>query len=309
MTDDTRRRILIDGGQTGTRVRVESADGVDEFEAAPIRTDRPVVDQIAATVRGIPVDDPGATLAAGVSGLTPSASRPGEILDELADVGIVSVALAHDSVTGYLSANGGEFGAVTAVGTGVVTLGVGAGGVHRVDGWGHLFGDAGSAYWMGRAGIEAALRAFDGRGPDTVLEEAAAEEFGPLPELYMELQGDPDRVSRVAAFARRVDAASTADDPVAQQILTDAADELAASVAAALERSGHRPGDAARVSWVGTVMTANDRLRERFAAAVIGRTSGVEIAEPHGRPFDGVRMLAGLDDEHPLATQIHRAGR
>lgn len=309
MTVVTRRHILIDGGQTGTRVRVESADGVDEFEAAPIRTDRAVVDQIAATVRDISGEVPGTTVAAGVSGLTPSASRPEEILDELADLGIVSVALAHDSVTGYLSANRGEFGAVTAVGTGVVTLGVGAAGVHRVDGWGHLFGDAGSAYWMGRAGIEAALRSYDGRGPATVLEDAAHEEFGPLPELYMELQGDPDRVTRVAAFARRVDAASIADDAVAQQILADAADELAASALTALERSGHRPGDSARVSWVGTVMAANDRLRDRFAASVTRRTSGIEIAAPHGRPFDGVRMLAGLDDEHPLATEIHRAER
>lgn len=316
-TGDSATRILIDGGQTGTRVRIETAGGAADHEAPPIRTDRPVVEQIATTVRAIldagagrPAGDESvgrSVIAAGVSGLTPDASRPVDLLEALAGVGVVSVALAHDSVTAYLAANRDEFGAVTAVGTGVVTLGVGRGGVCRVDGWGHLFGDAGSAYWIGRSGIAAALRAFDGRGPDTALRMAAEEEFGPLPELYMVVQADPDRVARVAGFARTVDAASEDRDAVAQRIIDDAAAELATAAVTALDRSGHGTDDPARVSWVGGVMSASDRLRNRFVDSVSRRAPGVTVAPPHGRPFDGVRLLADLDATHPLSGEVYRA--
>ncbi len=307
MGGHTTGHILIDGGQTGTRLRVETPAGTDDCELGAIRTDRPVVEQIAQAVHDAGMPEATWSLAAGVSGLTPEAARPAALLAAVADLGVTSVALAHDSVTAYLAANRDGFGVVTAVGTGVVTLGVGPAGVHRVDGWGHLFGDAGSAYWIGRAGIDVALRAFDGRGSATVLRDRAAEMFGPLDELYMVVQGDPDRVARVAGFARAVDAAARDGDVVAQQIIDDAADELAGSALTALERCGRRPGEKARISWMGTVMTANDRLRGRFVGVIGEAAPGVDIGAPHGQPLDGVRLLAGLDESHPLAAKVHRS--
>ncbi len=304
----TPQRILLDGGQTGTRVRVVGATTTDHI-AGPVRTDRPVVGQIAAVARnllgslGISVHE----LAAGVSGLTPTASRPDELLAAVADLGIGAVALAHDSVTAYLGANRFELGAVIAVGTGVVTLGVGPAGTARVDGWGHLVGDAGSAYWIGRAGLDAALRSFDGRGSSTALERAAVEEFGDLTELYMVLQADDRRVTRIAGFALAVDAAARTGDRVAAAVSDRAAEELAGSVCAALARSGHRPDAPARVSWVGEVLAHNDRIRGRFVELVGEAMPGATIGPPHGEPLDGIGLLLDLPADHPLSGQVHRA--
>ncbi|GAA3712485.1 N-acetylglucosamine kinase [Gordonia hankookensis] len=303
------QRILLDGGQTGTRVRIVGPSSSSDHQAGPIRTDRPVVPQIARAASEV-LAEAGSTvdeLAAGVSGLTPDATRPAELREAVAHLGIRSVALTHDSVSAYLAANRLAFGAVAAVGTGVVTLGVGTAGTARVDGWGHLVGDAGSAYWIGRAGLEAALRSFDGRGPGTGLESAARDRFGPLPELYMVLQGAPDRVRRIAGFAREVDDAARAGDRVASEINHRAATELAASVAAALRRSGHRPDDTARVSWMGEVLTHNERIRERFVGVLGTTMPGAIVEGPRGEPLDGVGLLPDLPSEHPLADQVHRA--
>ncbi|MEE3850094.1 BadF/BadG/BcrA/BcrD ATPase family protein [Gordonia sp. LSe1-13] len=302
-------RILIDGGQTGTRLRVTTGASTGDHAAGPIHTDRPVIPQLAAAARevvaatGAPIGE----LAAGVSGLTPDATRPDELLSAVSDLGIGSVALAHDSVSAYLAANGFEPGAVTAVGTGVVTLGVGPAGTARVDGWGHLVGDAGSGYWIGRAGLDAALRSYDGRGATTDLETAAVHAFGPLPELYMHLQADPDRVSRIAAFATTVDEIARADDVVAGDIIDRAADELATSVRTALRRSGNRPDTPTRVSWMGDVLTHNDRIRNRFVDNITRHCPSATVAAPHGAPLDGVALLLDLPAGHPLADHVHRA--
>lgn len=302
-------RIIIDGGQTGSRIRIIGDGDVTDRTAGPIHTDHPVTEQVAALVTRALADvaTPVTELAVGVSGLTPQYARSDELLGATAGLGISSVALAHDSVTAYLGADDLRLGVVTAVGTGVVTLAAGPAGTARVDGWGHMFGDAGSAYWIGRAGVDAALRAFDGRGPATALHDTATTDFGPLPELYMALQGDRDRVSKVAGFARRVDAAAVAGDEVARRINGDAATELARSAVTAAQRSGHRPGEECRVSWMGDVLERNDRIRERFVELVGERLPDAQIGPPLGTSLDGVALLDQVPADHPLYGLISRS--
>lgn len=313
MSDATspRPRIAIDCGQTGARVRVTDPDRPEPVvvELPGVRTDHPVVPQVADLVeqalggRSLP----GAELAAGVSGLTPGATRPDELLVACAAAGVTRVVLAHDSVTSFLAANRLEPGAVVAAGTGVVTLGVGSA-TAKVDGWG-MFGDAGSGYWIGRAGVEAALRAFDGRGATTALTGLAQSEFGPLDEIYMIMQGDPLRVRRTAGFAKTVAATAEAGDQVAHGIIESAAEELAVSVGAALHGAGWNPGDRWRVSWMGKVITTNPHLQARFRELVATAQPGVTTADPYGIPLDGVSLLLDLPGDHPITRLVAGAGR
>ncbi|ACY21958.1 ATPase BadF/BadG/BcrA/BcrD type [Gordonia bronchialis DSM 43247] len=300
-------RIVIDCGQTGSRLRID--DGPDR-DAAPVYTDRPVVEQVAALAREAvsAARSPVTALAAGVSGLTEQHARADVLLGMLTDLGVATVVLAHDSVSAYLAANGFAEGVTCAVGTGVVTLGVGPAGVARVDGWGHLYGDAGSGYWIGRAGIEAALRDFDGRGTHTALTRITEEVFGSLPELYMVLQGSPDRVSRTAAFAKRVDAAAAGGDVVAQDICRRAAAELATSAGAALTRSGWSAGRPARISWMGNVLARSELIRDTFIATMTELAPGATIGPPGGTTLDGVTALLELPAGHPLGDSVTRAG-
>ncbi|MFT3900153.1 MAG: BadF/BadG/BcrA/BcrD ATPase family protein [Gordonia sp. (in: high G+C Gram-positive bacteria)] len=310
MTSPGRPRLAIDCGQTGARVRISDHTAGDPVvvELPGVRTDQPVVPQVAdivaSALQGRTLPD--AELAAGVSGLTPGATRPDELLTASAKLGVTRVALAHDSVTSFLAANRLEPGAVVAAGTGVVTLGSGTA-TAKVDGWG-MFGDDGSGYWIGRQGVAAALRAFDGRGPTTSLTGLAEKEFGALPEIYMVVQADPLRVRRTAGFAKVVAAAADAGDEVARGILDGAAAELATSIGAALRGAGWRSGDKWRVSWMGKVVTTNPRLRAKFCELVTGAHPGVTTAEPYGIPLDGASLLLDLPADHPIAPLVAYAG-
>ncbi|PSL37083.1 N-acetylglucosamine kinase-like BadF-type ATPase [Labedella gwakjiensis] len=304
----TGNRLAVDGGQTGTRLRLTDPSGavLEEHEAPGVLTDRPILPQVAAFATelsersGRPVGE----LALGLSGLTPAASRPDVLLAAVAPLGVRRVALAHDSVSGYLAANGTATGAMLAVGTGVVILAVSETSVAKVDGWGYLVGDVGSGFWIGRSGLDAAMRAFDGRGEPTVLEAAARDRFGALDELYMVIQGDERRVSIVASFARTVIESAAAGDVVALRVVRAAAAELAHSATTALRRTGWVPGTPTRVGAVGAPVTRSALMKGALAAALATEAPGAQLASPLGEPIDGVAALLDVAPRSPLAASI-----
>lgn len=307
----TGHRLAVDGGQTGTRLRLTDVGGavLQEIEEPGLLTDRPILPQVAAFATALSERSGQAIgeLALGLSGLTPAASRPDVLLDSVAPLGVRRVALAHDSVSGYLAANGTETGAMLAVGTGVVILAVSRTSVAKVDGWGYLVGDVGSGFWVGRLGLDAAMRAYDGRGEATVLETAARERFGSLDELYMVIQGDERRVSLVASFARTVIESAAAGDVVALRIVRSAATELAHSAATALRRTGWEPGTPTRVGAVGAPVTRSELMRGALAEALAAEAPGALLSTPLGEPIDGVAALLDVAPESPLSAFILEA--
>ncbi|MEU2511302.1 N-acetylglucosamine kinase [Streptomyces syringium] len=161
--------------------------------------------------------------------------------DALRDaLGARRLALASDAVTAYAGALGQRPGAVVAVGTGLVALGTDLtpeGGWRRADGWGHLLGDCGSGAWIGRAGLEAAMRAYDGReeGASPALLARLEALFGPAPELPGKLYPRADRPALLASFAPEVGRCA-GTDPVASRILREAARHIAGAAAAVCPR-------------------------------------------------------------------------
>lgn len=304
-------RLSLDGGQSGVRLRGITDEGRELTASAPgVLTDRPVLDQMADEVRTFADahDATCAEVAVGVSGLTPAATTPEKFLSAIRHVGVRRVAVAHDSVSGYLAANDTEPGVMLAVGTGVVVLAVTEVGVAKVDGWGNLIGDAGSGYWVGRAGLTAVMRAFDGRGAATALTEQAERAFGPLDELYMVLQSDPRRVSRIASFCRTTVDAARAGDGVATHIVREAAAELAHSARSALVRAGWSEGEKTRVSAVGSLPTKSEFFRTHLETALHEKGLGGAVQPPlHTEPIDGVAALLDVADQHPLESHIARA--
>src|SRR5882757_5634711 len=122
----------------------------------------------------------------------------------------------NDMVCGWAGSLACEDGINVISGTGSMTYGERQGVGHRVGGWGELFGDEGSAYWIATQGLNAFSRMSDGRLP-----------HGPLLQLMkdrLQVAGDLDVVSlvidtwkgnrsKIAALATTVcEAARTGDE-------------------------------------------------------------------------------------------------
>ncbi len=102
----------------------------------------------------------------------------------------------------------------------------------RIGGWGYLLDSAGSGYDIGRQGLEAALRAYDRRGPATRLTERLADVLGcPVEQGITRIYdgGKP----YIASMAPAVFSAATEGDEVAEAILNRNASAIAEYIAAA----------------------------------------------------------------------------
>ncbi|MGW7351117.1 N-acetylglucosamine kinase [Streptomyces sp. NPDC054784] len=225
-----------------------------------------------------------ATLGAGLRATLPAALAEA--------LGVRRLALAADAVTAYAGALGEGPGAVVAAGTGMIALGTDLRGWRRADGWGHLLGDRGGGAWIGQAGLDAALRAFDGRaGGSAALRERAELLFDcrvdGLPAL---LYPRTDRPAVLASFAPEVlRCASGADggsvDPVAAGIVRRAAEEIAATAAAVCP-----PSEDARPDRTTTEPTADDATTDGAEAEDTGPDGAGAVSDAHPR----VALTGGL---------------
>jgi N-acetylglucosamine kinase-like BadF-type ATPase len=297
--------IALDAGQTGIRLRWEHGQERLEGATSGVLTDRPLMPQLAAAIGDFVTEHrlTPTSVGLGSSGLvTPEAT---ELLGLVERFGITEVAVAHDATTSYLGALGDSPGAVIAAGTGVVTLAVGATSVARVDGWGYLIGDAGSGFWIGRAGMDAAMRGFDGRGRMTPLTDRLQQLFPDLSAAYVELQSDNRRVSRIADFAKVVDEVADSD-PVAAGIMDAAAAELSESVLAGLRRVELMGAEPPQVCALGQVLRSR-HIRARFTSYLQMQWPSLRLAEPLGNALHGASLLANLGENSPLSALVARA--
>ncbi|WP_028707758.1 N-acetylglucosamine kinase [Propionicicella superfundia] len=294
------RFLAIDGGQTA--VKVSHAGRRLSFPG--LRTNTEIMPQLAEVVSAvIPAPGPSDwTVAVGTTGLTRAEGDPRILLELCRARGVGRVILAHDSVTSFLGAVGFRRGVVVASGTGVVTFGVGADSVARVDGWGNLMGDVGSGFWIGRSGLEAVMRAYDGRGPATAITELATERWPDLSQAYIELQGNPGHVRLVASFAKGI-ACLAETDEVAAAICRRAGEELALSARTAVSRIGEAASPRPVVCLVGGVFRSR-HVRESCIAGLRREWPRFEPFEAAGDGLVGAEALASLPADSPLSSSV-----
>lgn len=302
--------LAVDSGGSGIRavVGVPGRGPLAERRSAePVRTGDRGIDpghlmtQLAPMARALTAEAGVGRLTTAVVGAAGFATLGDALRAELPDalareLGVRQVALAADAVTAYAGALGSRPGAVIAAGTGLIALGTDLTGWRRADGWGHLLGDCGGGAWIGRAGLEAALRAHDGRdGGSAALLARAEETFGPMPELPGRLYPRPDRAAVLASFAPQV-AACAADDPVAAGVLRAAARHMAESAAAVCP-----PGGEPLVALTGGLFHMGDPLLVPLERELALRLPHARRVAAEGDPLHGSARIAAELAEGRLA--------
>jgi N-acetylglucosamine kinase-like BadF-type ATPase len=208
-----------------------------------------------------------------------------------ADAGLAAELVVSNDVLPLLWGAAGlaGTGVVLVAGTGSGFLGADASGrVARAGGCEWLGSDEGGGSDLGQAGLRAAVRAGDGRGPATGLVGALTAASGLAPaELARRLAAEPFPKSGLAALAAPVCACWVAGDEVAGGIVRAAVGELVSGVRAVRDRLSLPAGFA--VAAAGGVLAGcrplfdqlAGRLRTELGAGrveLVGDTAPVVLA-------------------------------
>lgn len=180
--------IGVDGGGTGTRVRVVRLDGseVGCASSGPSALLHGAPAAWAAILQAIElvfrnageVQPPLASIAIGL-GLAGAHNLQWAEQFKQQNPGFAHLALASDGMTTLLGAHLGMAGAIVAVGTGIIGEVITLTGEHReVSGWGFPAGDDGSGSWIGLRAINYAQRMLDGRVTHDAFGQSVAEFCG-----------------------------------------------------------------------------------------------------------------------------------
>ncbi|CAK9161571.1 unnamed protein product [Ilex paraguariensis] len=237
----------------------------------------------------------------GVSGVNHPNDQE-RILNWLRDIfpGHVKLYVRNDSVAALASGTMGKLhGCVLIAGTGTISYGFTEDGREaRAAGGGPVLGDWGSGYGIAALALTAVVRAHDGRGPQTMLTTSILQSLGldSPDELIGWTYADPSW-ARIAALVPIVVSCAEAGDPIANEILNDAVQELAQSVKAVVQRlclAGEDGMGSFPVVMVGGVLEANKRwdIGKEVTDSVLKTYPGACPIRPEVEPAVGAALVA-----------------
>ncbi len=316
--------LAVDGGQTSTQVVLaneqgsllaEATGGPSDHTEEPGGPER--LDQvIRATVNGAlntahlaPLDRQ--EFIAAAFGMTGETEIKRRVLASVIRTPCLTV--VHDSAAALMAATAGARGVIVIAGTGSVARGTdGSGKECRVGGWGHVFGDEGSAFWIGREAVGAVAAELEGTGEKTDLTQSFCKRLGASDayELMAKYYSGQWSREELAGSARWVHEAALKGDPLAERLLKRAGTELAALAIKVLSLLHGRaeasfeqgaPVHSWIVSYTGGVFDSGFVLSS-FSESVRALSLAATIRPPLYPPVFGSLLLAYQSAAIPLSN-------
>jgi len=211
----------------------------------------------------------------------------------------------NDMVCGWAGALAGADGINIVSGTGSIAYGEYSGRSARSGGWGELFSDEGSSYWLAREGLRVFARMSDGRLPRGPLYEHVRRHFGLESDLDLcaAIYGkDMAQRSQFAQLSKVVTAAAAQGDRAALGLFESAARELADMVDAV---RGHLQIPAAvsiPVSASGGLFQPANGLRELLESELQRRSAQYRFVAALLPPDVGAALQAARLNGTPLSA-------
>jgi N-acetylglucosamine kinase-like BadF-type ATPase len=212
----------------------------------------------------------------------------------------------NDMVCGWAGALAGAEGINIAAGTGSIAYGEYAGRSARAGGWGELFSDEGSAYWLAREGLRLFSRMSDGRSPRGALHGILRRHFALEDDLDLcaAVYGkSTSHRSQLAQLSRLVAEAASAGDPAARTLFTRAVTELADIVDAVRDRLQVPAELDLPLSYSGGLFQLRELLLAPFEAALSSRTRRYRLAAARLPPDAGAALYAARLAGAPLPAR------
>lgn len=281
----------IDGGQSSTTAVVGDAAGrpigrgtagpADEVGESPDSTRlSDALEGALANARanaGLPASARFAAVVAGVSGYE------GRLYGKRPELATQRLQLMHDAPIAHAGALAGKAGVVIVAGTGSVVYASGREAERTSGGWGYLFGDEGSAFWVVRETLAAWMRAADDGALGAGESDAACAFFerSSLRAIARGFYAGELPRHRLAAFA-----ATALQFDSARAIAMRGAERLAALVSTAV-----RAGSPPTIALAGG-MFDDAAFRRHTAEAIDAAIPGARVVAPVYEPSVGALLLA-----------------
>jgi len=182
----------------------------------------------------------------------------------------------------------GKPGSILIAGTGSIMFGKDAdGNIYRVGGFGRILGDEGSGFHIGRAGLSAIAKSFDGRNATTLLTELVKQKFNisDSTQLINEVYKNNFDIPQVAPLVIK---AATKGDEICKEILDSEINELVQHINAMKEKINEK---VLSVSLIGGTITTDNFYANMFRAKV-EEIPNVKIVEAKYPPEIGATLMA-----------------
>jgi len=278
--------LAVDLGQSGARLRwsngEHSSARAKEALESPLDVLRDIFTEVTSRSGESIHEDIAALSLTGIYGHVPDPEPYGELVAEF--FGATQVAVIDDGLAGYVGALGSEDGVALSLGSGVVAVGGRRGKFSHADGLGHIFGDEGGGFWLGKNGLERALAARQGRESDPALLEFLSNEVAEFDNLVSYTGAEAQ--SLCISTAQKLLEAADSHISSAIAIRDRGAEQLAKTVAAAWKGTGGMPNEGFSLALLGGI-TRNRSYEESIRRKVSYVLPQARLFSAVGNHLDG----------------------
>lgn len=288
----------IDGGGTKTELAIADEEGnilakgysgPSNWTTTPrMVTEENIIEGIESTLSQIS----GITLELIIAGIAGVSKRENEAISFLSSLGLSRrVVVTSDAHIALIGAVLGMEGIIVISGTGSICYGRRGNSEVRSGGWGYLLGDEGSSYDVGKKGIIAALRSYDGRGEKTILLDILQEYIGALDmeALVKIIYQHPKDI--ISGFAPKVVECAKRNDYISLRILQDASCELGLLGVSVARRLGYSSGDRFDLAYTGGFFNSGEMVLKGFVEGIREVFPNCNIFRARSSPVVGAVIL------------------
>jgi N-acetylglucosamine kinase-like BadF-type ATPase len=183
----------------------------------------------------------------------------------------------------------GKPGGILISGTGSIMFGKDSkGNIHRVGGFGRFIGDEGSGYSIGRKGLSALSKFYDGRGKATLLSKLVSKQYKISNEEKL-ITAVYSQHLDIASVARQVLYAAMKGDPVCIKILEEEANELILHIIALKKKLKQ---SSFNIALFGSVIANDNYFSKIFLNKIKERLPEINVIDPEHSPAMGAVLMS-----------------